>query len=199
MEYLKPLNTLQEMVKRDQKIIYALCILLGVSLIGVPLLFKNGPYLVKDQESFSSVVKASPWKLTVTRLDEFCKFYLNTRFEWAPDNFKNKEDRLQQITSKVVYQKLKQSLTSFQSIADNEKARSYYILENDSFSNVDHKIEANVIRVLKIKNIAVATPYTVRLSFQESIVTEANPYGLILNGIEEVAPQSDSQGGGASE
>lgn len=198
MEYLKPIETLQNSLKGYQKMVVALLILLGVSIFAVPVLFKNGPYLIKDQESFFATSKSEPWKLTVGRIEGFTKLYIATRFEWTPENFKSKETTLKEVVSDSVFIKLKESLSSFRAIAQNQHASSFYVFEGYGFSNKEQKIEARITRVLRIKNVAIATPLIVRLKFQEVGVSETNPYGMNLIGIEESEIKDDDGKGGSS-
>ncbi len=194
MEYLKPIETLQSSLKRAQKTIHILCALLAISIIGVPMLFRSGPYVITDSDSFYKVVKSKPWEVSTSRVEGFTKKYLTTRFEWSEETFSTKEDELKNITEESVFKKLKDSISSFKSISQNQKAKSYFTFEGYGFSNSDKKIEARITRVIRIKNIAAASPLIVRLSYQEVAVSEANPYGMTVTGIEEVE-QTETDGG----
>lgn len=198
MEYLKPIETLQDCLKRYQRMVIALMVLLGVTIFAVPALFKNGPYLIKDQGSFFAVSKSEPWKMTVGRVEGFTKLYISTRFEWTPENFKSKETALKEIINESALIKLKESLSSLRGIAQNQHASSFYVFEGYGFSNKEQKIEARITRVLRIKNVAVATPLVLRLKFQEVSVSDANPYGMSVIGIEESELKEDDGKGGSS-
>ena len=198
MEYLKPIETLQRSIERYETLVTVLSVLLGISIIAVPMLFRNGPYVVSNQNSFSTVSQSEPWKLTPARMEGFTKLYLSSRFEWAPDNFQAKLSSLKEVTSEGVFKNLKNSNSSFQSIAQNDQARSYFVFEGYGFSNKERKIEAKITRVLRIKNTAAATPFVVRLSYQETSISELNPYGLVVTGVEETVPV-DSNTEGARE
>ena len=185
MEYLKPIETMQECINNYKKMLLALCFLLGVTIIAVPLIFRNGPYVVNDQESFLAVSKSQPWKITISRIEGFTKFYLSSRFEWSTDDFDKKSDQLKLITSDPVFKKLKDSLSSFKALAQNQGAKCYFVLEGYGFSNRDQKIEVKVTRVLRMKSAAFGTPLIVKLNYQETAVSETNPYGLTITGIDE--------------
>lgn len=196
MEYLKPIETLQDSLRRYQRIIYALCVVLAMSIVFVPALFTSGPYIIVDDDSIHRMLKSKPWEVSIARIESFTKQYLSHRFEWSSDSFHKKEASLKEYTDENVFKKLKDSLSSFKSMAQNQKAKCFYVFEGFGFSNSEKKIEAHITRVLRIGNLAASTPLVIKLLYRESSVSEANPYGLTITGVEETEPADSSEKGG---
>jgi len=196
MEYLRPIETLQDSIRRYQKIVYALCAVLGMSIVFVPALFTSGPYVIVDDDSVHRMLKSKPWEVSVSRIESFTKQYLSNRFEWTQENFQQKEGLLKSYTDETVFKKLKDSLSSFKILAQNQKAKCFYVFEGYGFSNSDKKIEAHITRVLRMGAIAASTPLVVRLLYRETGISEVNPYGLQITGIEEVEVSDMATKGG---
>lgn len=194
MDYLTPLETQKNTIKRFQQFTFVILILLGIAMLAVPAIIGRGPVVVIDTQDYMHVVKSKPWNVTISRIEGFTKLYLSSRFEWVKNNFSEKKEVLSKVTDETIFKRLKDSIGSFESIATNQNGKSYYVLEGYGFSNEKRKIEARITRVLRMNNLAVATPFTVRLSYKETSVSESNPYGLVVDGLEEVEPTTE-QGG----
>ena len=89
---------------------------------------------------------------------------------------------------------MKDSLQGLGSLSKAQQARSYFVLESWGFSNAEHKIEARIDRVIRVRSAAVATPMTVRLVVQEAPMTETNPYGLKIESLEEAEEAQEGAG-----
>ncbi len=197
MEYLRPIEQLKQLAKLYQVAILVLAGLLGISLVAVPSIVKKENPIVINEDSVARIAEVDPWKITTTRMEGFAKLYLLNRFEWNREDFSRKKEKLKSITTDSVYQKYKESFTQFEALAQNQAAKSYYVLEGFGFSNAQKKIEVRITRIIRIRNVGMATPLTVRLSYQETAVNAENPYGLIIDGIEESEVPSDApQGAG---
>jgi hypothetical protein len=194
MEYLKPIEMLNQTIKRYHIGLLSLIILLGLSLIVVPEMTRNGNPLIVDTDAGAQVTHVSPWKLSVERINQFTKAYLTHRFEWAPETFSKEKSNLKVLVSDKVFAKLKESFVAFESLAQNQSAKSYYVLEDFGFANEKRIIEARVTRVLRIKDVALATPLSILINYDETSVTEANPFGLIVTAVKEVQLGSGSDG-----
>jgi hypothetical protein len=192
--YIHPIKDLQGAVKRAHQAVLLLGVLLGISIVGVPWALRQAPVVVLDQDGFSRITQGKPWQLTTSRVEGFTKLYLANRFEWTQDDFDKKRGSLQGILTSTVFDKLHDSLAAFSSISKTQSAKCFYVLEGWGFSNADKKIEAHIDRVIRIRNAVVATPLTIHLTFQESQLSDTNPYGLKIDGIEELEPQ---EGGGS--
>ncbi len=185
MQYLKPIEVLEATVKRYQLTLFGLLGIIALCLVLVPSMVKNGNPLLITTDSAVELAHTTPWNLSVERFERFTKLYLADRFEWDKDNFDSKKTDLKTIVSTDVFTKLRESFTTFQSLGQTQGARSFYVLEDFGFSNSQNKILAKVTRVLRIQNVAVATPLEIHISFQESTVSQSNPYGLTVTSVEE--------------
>lgn len=188
MEYLKPIETLQASLKKSKTTIYLLFALLAFVIGQGQFLLRDGPYIINQKDSLYSVSRAEPWKISETLIERFLNQYLDDRYAWAPENFRSQLSNLKELTDEGIYKKLKDGSSSFQSFAENDHGHSFYVLEGFCFSNKDRKIEAKVIRILKIKDAATAIPINLKLSYQNAAITEKNPYGLVVTSFEESVP-----------
>jgi hypothetical protein len=191
-EYIHPIRDLQGAVKRAHQAVLLLGILLGISIVGVPWALRQAPVVVLDQDGFSRIAQGKPWLLTTSRVEGFTKLYLASRFEWNQGDFDKKRDLLQDLVTPSVFVKLHDSLASLSSISKTQSAKCYYVLEGWGFSNADKKIEAHIDRVIRVRNAAIATPLTLHLTIQESQLSDTNPYGLKIDGVEELELQEGS-------
>jgi hypothetical protein len=190
MQYLTPLENLEKTVARDRRIIIGLFLLLAICLVFVPqVVKKSNPLLIRTEKGIV-LSEVEPWKLSVARMEEFSRAYLSDRFVWSENDFGQKRKNLSEILSPEVNLKLKDSLQAFESLTRNQKAKSYYILEEFHFSNEENKLSIQVTRVLRIQNAALATPLRIDMSYSEAPLTSENPYGLVITSLSEteVAP-----------
>jgi hypothetical protein len=186
MQYLTPLENLEKKVAYGQKIIIGLVLLLALSIGYVPTVVKKSNPLLIRTETGIVLSEVEPWKLTSARIEEFTRAYLSSRFEWRDETFAQKRKSLSQIADPQVFLKLKDSLQAFEAIAHNQKARSYYILENFQFSNQEQKIMVDVTRVLRIQSAALSTPLRIEINYGEASLSGENPYGLVATSINEM-------------
>ena len=185
MEYLKPIEVLEQTIARYKTILYSLVALLGLSLILVPQIVKqSNPVIVKTKDG-AILAPVSAWSNSIDRLEGYTNAYLAARFNWKPETIEEKKTELKNLTTDAVFSKLKESIAAFQSLAQNQQAKSYYVLEDFSVSNASQKIEIFATRIIRIKNVAAATPLHILISYQESAITQTNPYGLAISGIDE--------------
>ena len=193
MEYLKPIESLEKNLRFYQQMTAALIGVITLIVIILPNAAKHSnPLLIKTDQSVS-LAEVSSWNLSVDRLERFAKAYLSARFEWTADNFGKKKDSLKELTSESVFSSLKTPLTSFESLAQTQGAKSYYVLEDFGFSNAKKLIEAKITRVIRIKNAALATPLQITLTFDEASLSESNPFGLTVVGLDESEISSDGK------
>lgn len=181
-----PVDQMRSTLKFYQGSLIGLLGILALSVLAVPVSMKKDQMIVVNREGIAEIKPNEPWKHTTTRIESFTKHYLSQRFEWNKTNFEVKKEILKHITSDAVFGRLKDSFTAFEALAQNQDASCYYVLEGFGFSNSQKKIEARITRILRVKNVGLATPLVIRISFQEAILSEANPYGLIIDGLEEV-------------
>lgn len=186
MEYLNPIKQLEHLIKRYQIALVVLALLLGIAIIAVPALSRSGYCIVVEQDGLATLAATKPWKVSAARVEGFLKSYLSARFEWTPETFSKSKETLKVFTSDAVYSKLKDSLASFESIAQNQQAKSHFILEGFGFANAKRRIEARVTRVLRIKHLGLSTPLVIRIAYEDVAVSQTNPYGLVVTGVEEV-------------
>lgn len=199
MEYLKPIEQLKARNKFNQGVIYGLLVLMGLLLIAVPQILKGEPFLLKTTDDFPTVVQTEPWKLSVSRIEGFSHEYLEARFHWSAPTMPKAKDRLKAIAGDVVYAKLKDSIAANEALAQNQKAESYFVMEKPpTFSNTLDQAEMHITRVFRIRSVALATPLLIRFSVKQSAITEQNPYGLVLDELdEEEAHDASGEGTGA--
>ena len=197
MEYLKPIEQLQASVKRYQVIVVALIAVLTLSILFTPIISKNGNPLVLVQDGMAELAETKAWQLSIYRIEGFAKAYASARFEWTADHFSKKTEILKSLVSRSVFQKMKTSVTAFQAIAEKQSGKSYFVWEGLGVSNLKKKIEIKLIRVILIKEVPLATPLTIRLSYEDTAITKENPYGLLISGIEEVERSTDPTGSGS--
>ncbi|MCM0606266.1 MAG: hypothetical protein KA715_09260 [Xanthomonadaceae bacterium] len=156
-----------------------------MAIVFIPVILTNRPFVIVDDDSIHRMLKTKPWEVSVFRIEAFTKQYLISRFEWNNDTFSKREALLKTLTDEAVFKKLKASISSFQSLAQNQKAKCFFTFEGFGFSNSEKKIVAHISRVLRIGTMAAATPLIVRLTYRESSVSPENPYGLQVVGVEE--------------
>ena len=186
MEYLKPIEQLKARIKFDQGIIFFLLVLLGLLLIAVPLIFRGEPYLLAETETLPKVVRSAPWKLSSARIEGFSQAYLNARFQWETSSVQASRERMKGLTDDKVFSALKDSFGASEVLAANQKARSYYVLESPpAFSAAMDRLELSITRVLRIRNVALATPLTIRLGLSSAPLNEQNPFGLKITSLQE--------------
>jgi hypothetical protein len=200
METFSVIDRLRSELRLYQRALIGCLVILAVSIVGVPAVLRSGPYVISDQGHFYQLARTKPWELTISRMEGFAKLYLSSRFEWNAENFTGKKAQLKSIMKEAVFNRFKDSLNSFEALAKSQSARSFYALEGFAFSNAKHVLEARVSRVLRIQTSGLVSPIVVRLSFEEVPVTESNPYGLQITGVEEVdaaaaASQATQRGG----
>jgi hypothetical protein len=185
MEYLRPLENLENKVALYRKVIIGLFSLLAIALVAVPQAArKSNPLLIRTEKGLV-LSEVEPWKLSVARVEEFSKAYLADRFTWSESDFGQKRTQLSQITEPLVMTKLKDSLQAFEAMTHNEKARSYYVLEDFHFSNEQKKVSIQMTRVLRIRSAALSTPLRIELTYSEAPLTAENPYGLVIDTLNE--------------
>jgi hypothetical protein len=185
MEYLTPLENREKRIARDKKIIIGLFALLAVAIGLVPEIVKtSNPLLIRTEKGIV-LSEVEPWKLSVARTEEFSRAYLSDRFAWSDADIIDKRKSLSAVTTPEVLSKLKDSLQAFEVMAHNQKARSFYVLEEFHFSNEDKKIVVVITRVLRIQSAALATPIRIEISYRDAQLTPENPYGLVVTSVDE--------------
>ena len=185
MDYLKPIEQLKARIKFDQGIIFGLLVLFGLLLIVVPQILKGEPFLLKTTDDLPTIVQSQPWRLSVSRMESFSHEYLEARFHWSAVTQAKARDRLKVVAGDTIFAKLKDSLAANDALAQNQKAESYYALEHQTFSNLLDAGELHITRILRIRNVALATPLTIRFAVKQAPVTDQNPYGLVLDELDE--------------
>ena len=185
MEYLQPLKILESKVALYRNLLAVSAFLLATAMVIVPMTTLEGnPVIVRSADSVS-LAKKEPWKLSITRIEDFLNRYLASRFDWNEVTFGEKRDNLKSIVAEGVFVKLKDSLAAFESLNKSQKARSYYVLEGFAFANEKHQIEAHISRVLRIGKLALATPLVIQIEYRDVAITESNPYGLQISALSE--------------
>lgn len=198
MEFQSVIDHGRSQVKFYRVLCIALLAIVGIQAVVVPTAIQSGPYVINDMDSFFSLSKSEPWKLTVGRMEGFLKLYLTGRMDWSKENFDSRKKILSTISSDSVQSKLKDSLLSFGAMARNQDVRSFYVLEGYRFSNEKKVIEANVSRIIRVGSTGVVTPIRVSIGFTEAAVTEENPYGLKIIALTESEVGSNSEKGAGS-
>jgi type IV secretory pathway component VirB8 len=183
MEYQSTIDIYRSQVRFYRALCFVFIAMVGVQAVLASL--KRGPYIVKDSDSFFTVVQSEPWKLTTIRIEDFLKLYLSGRMEWSKDDFEFKRKLIDGLSSRAVQAKLKDSMAAFEAMARNQDMRCFYVLEGYRFSNENKVIEANVSRIIRIGVTGVVTPIRVVIGYDEAPVSEENPYGLKVVSIEE--------------
>ena len=185
MQYLKPIENLENKISLYQKISIGLFLLLAVALIAIPeSARKSNPILIRTEKGLV-LSEVEPWKLSAARVDQFSRAYLSNRFVWSESDFDQKKLNLSRLTTPSVFTKLKDSLQTFESMSKNQKAKSYYVLEEFHFSNEERKIALQITRVLRIRNAALATPIRIEMTYSETSLSPDNPYGLLIETVNE--------------
>lgn len=184
-DYIHPIRDMQGALTRSRHALYVLGALLALSILAVPWILRQGPVVVLDQDGFFRTAHSKPWQLTTSRLEGFARIYLAARWEWTSETFDERRKSLQEILVPELIPKLKDSLQGLESVAKLQHARSYFVLEGWGFSNEKRKVELRIIRVIRIRNAAISTPMMIHLVLQESPLTETNPYGLLVESLEE--------------
>jgi hypothetical protein len=187
MDYLKPIEQLKSRIKFDQSVIFSLLVLIGVLLIAVPLVMKGEPFLIEPVDGLPQILKSEPWRLSTSRVNGFSRAYLEARFHWQPENIGKSRMRLEALTTASVFSQLKNSMTASEGLAQNQKAESYYVIEREAYSKAMDGAELQVTRVLRIQNAAIATPLNIKLTIHGAPITDQNPYGFVLAGVDEGA------------
>ena len=185
MDYLKPIEQLKSRIKFDQTVIFSLLVLLGVLLVAVPHVLKGEPYLIESIDGLPKTLSSQPWKLSQSRISGFSRAYLEARFHWRPETFGEARSHFSPITTEGVMARLKDSIAANQAIAQNQKAESYYILEREAYSKAMDVAELQITRVLRIRNVAIATPLLIKLNIQSTPLSELNPFGFVVSGLDE--------------
>jgi hypothetical protein len=185
VQYLTPLENLEKTVARDRRIIIGLFALLAVAIGFVPqIVKKSNPLLIRTEKGIV-LSEVEPWKLSVARIEEFSRAYLSDRFVWSEADFADKRKNLSAITNPEILSKLKDSIQAFEALSRNQKAKSYYVLEEFHFSNEEKKIVVQMTRVLRIQSAALATPLRIEISYTEAPLSPENPYGLVVTSVDE--------------
>lgn len=187
MDYLKPLEQLKSRIKFDQSVIFSLLVLIGVLLIVVPHVLKGEPFLVEAVDGLPQILKSEPWRLSTSRVSGFSRAYLEARFHWSPENVVKARTQLAALATDAVIGKLKDSLAANEAIAQNQRAESLYVIEREAYSKAMDRAELQVTRVLRVRNVAIATPLVIKLNIAAAPITDQNPYGLVVSGLEEIA------------
>lgn len=198
MEYLKPIEQLKARNKFNQGVIYGLLVLVGLLLIGVPQIMKGEPFLLKTTDDLPQVVETEPWKLSVSRIEGFSHEYLEARFHWSKATIGKTKDRLKAITDDQVFAKLKDSNSANEALAQNQKAESYYVLEHPAYSNTLDQAELHITRVIRIRDVALATPLVIRFSVKAAPITDQNRFGIIIDELDEEEARNVSGEGSAT-
>ena len=186
MDYLQPIQILETTLSHYRRAVFGLLVVLGLAVVVVPKIAKeSNPVLIQTESGFI-LSKLEPWTLAASRMEAFTKAYLTARFDWDETTFDGRRKDLASLLDGSILVKLKDSTNAFEALARNQKAHSYYVYEGYGFSNAQHKIEARMIRVLRIQNAAFATPLIVRIVYSESALSAENPYGLTVSSLDEV-------------
>ena len=185
MKYLSPIENLEKTISRDRKLILLLIALLALAVTVIPLAMKKGNPLLVRTEKGIVLSEVEPWKLSVARIEGFTRAYLSSRFEWSEADIAQKRQAVSNFVSPAVFAKLKDSIVTFETLARNQKAKSYYVLEDFHFSADDHTIEAKITRVLRIQNAALATPLLVGISYSDATLSPENPFGMHATSLNE--------------
>ncbi len=185
MDFKNIIDSHRSQIKFYQLSCLALISVLGILAVIVPSSLKSGPYIIQETETVSTVIVSEPWKITVARIQGFLRLFLNSRFEWSKENFEQKREILKTIVSDSVFNKLKDSVANYGSIAKFQDARGFYVLEDFRLANQQHVIEAQVSRIIRLSTTGVVTPLRLRLIYEETTISNANPYGLRVKAIEE--------------
>lgn len=192
MDYLKPIEQLKSRIKFDQSVIFSLLVLIGVLLIAVPHILKGEPYLVESVDGLPQILKSEPWRLSTSRIGGFSRAYLEARFHWSPESVAHARSQFAPLTTDTVFGKLKDSLTANEVIAQTQRADSFYVIEREAYSKSMDAAELQVTRILRIRNVAIATPLLIKLSLQTAPISDQNPYGFVVSGLEEEALHEDA-------
>lgn len=185
MEYLKPIEQLEQTIKRYQIILWSLTAIIALILIFVPdAVRKNSPVVVQTNDSMV-LSDVSPLETSQKRYEQFTKAYLAARFFWSQESVKGQTLKLKAMTTDQVYAKLIPSVAASDSLATLQNAKSYFVLEDFSISSGQSKIEVFATRVLRIKNASIATPIRILLTYQNTEVSKSNPYGLMVSALNE--------------
>ncbi|MGK5083421.1 hypothetical protein WDW37_08940 [Bdellovibrionota bacterium FG-1] len=194
MDYLKPIEQLKSRIKFNQSVIFSLLVLIGVLLVVVPHVLKGEPYLVEAVDGLPQILKSEPWRLSTSRIRGFSRAYLEARFHWSPESMGQARSRFEPLTTEAVFAKLKDSLSVNEAIAQNQKAESFYIIERETYSKAMDGAELQITRVLRIRNVGIATPLIIKLTIQAAPITDQNPYGFVVSGLEEEEAHEATEG-----
>jgi hypothetical protein len=193
MEFNNMLESLRAQIKFYQVLSLLLIGVLAVLAVIAPASIQLGPYVIQDSNGYAAVTRSEPWKLTVSRVEGFLKLFLSTRYEWSKDGFDQKKEALNSLVTDAVAAKLKDSVVSYGTFAKAQDARAFFILEGFRFSNEKHVIEAQISRIIRVGTTGVVTPLFLKISYEDTSVSNMNPYGLRVKAIEE-SEASQSQG-----
>lgn len=193
MEYLKPIEALEQEVNRNKVIFYILAGLLAIAITILPKVVRESNPLLINTPDGVLLANVSPWGLSAKRFDQFTDAYLAARFSWTPETLNQTKLDLKAITAPQVMIKMKDSFVYSDSLAQTQKAKSFYVREDYQVSSTGEKIEIWATRILRIKNVGIATPLHLILSYQEAPITKENPYGIVVSGVEEIELSTESQ------
>jgi hypothetical protein len=133
MQYLKPLENLENKAALYQKICIGLFLVLAIALIAIPeSARKSNPILIRTEKGLV-LSEIEPWKLSSARIEQFSRAYLSNRFVWSEGEFDQKKINLSRLTTPSVFTKLKDSLQTFESMSKNQKAKVITFLKNFIF------------------------------------------------------------------
>ena len=185
MDFNNVIDSHRSQVRFYQLTCLALIAVLGLLAIIVPSSLKAGPYIISESEGAATVMPSQPWRITVSRVEGFLRLFLSTRFEWRKETFDQKKDLLKTLVAEPVLSKIRDSVVAYGSVAKAQDARGYYVLEGFRFSNEQHAIEAQVSRIIRLGSTGVVTPLSLRLIYEDTALSDSNPYGLRVKAIEE--------------
>ena len=185
MDFNNAIDIHRSQIKFYQIACLALIGVIAILAVIVPSAMKSGPYVVRETDTLSTVVRAEPWKMTVGRVEGFLKYFLSARFEWSKENFDTRKDELKTVVTDQVFSKLKESIVGYGAIAKSQEAKGFFVIEGFRFSNDQHIIEAQISRIIRVGGPGVVTPLVLKLTYEDTSVSDANPYGLRIKAIEE--------------
>ena len=187
MDYLKPIEQLKSRIKFDQGVIFSLLVLLGVLLVAVPHVLRGEPYLVEAVDGLPQVLRSEPWRLSTSRISGFARAYLKRDSTGPPRPSPRAALVLEKLTTEAVFSKLKDTVSISEALAQNQKADSFYVIEREAYSKAMDGAELQATRILRIRNTAIATPLLIKLTIDAAPITDQNPYGFVVSGLEEEA------------
>jgi hypothetical protein len=165
------------------------------TIIAVPLGQKSAGTVVVHLGDDLRLERAEVWKLTPLRYEEFLKKYVSLRFQWEKGDVAESQTRIKAMVDPEVEKKIRDSARAFEELAKNQDAKSYVLFTPGTFafSNTAQTMEMRVIRVIKIRSVAVATPLIVRMKVKNVALTTENPFGLQVTDLEEVEEATNQE------